>query len=69
MAAGKKVLDCVERRRLDQVDHDRRRKHRDAPGADERRGVFWPDDKLGRSLQAKIDAAQIDHAGSALSSG
>ena len=68
MAGGQKVLDGVERRGLDQVDHDRRRKDRNAPGADEGRRVFWPDDKLCRSLEAKIDTAEIDHAGSALSS-
>ena len=52
------MLDRLERRRLDQVDHDRRRKHRNAPGADERRRVFWPDDKLCRSLEAKIDTVR-----------
>jgi len=35
VAERKKVLDRVERRRLDQVDHHRRRQHRNAPGADE----------------------------------
>jgi hypothetical protein len=57
------VLDGAKCRRLDQVDHDRRRKDRNAPGADEGRGVLWPDEKLCRSHKAKIDVAQIDHAG------
>ena len=55
------MLDSVERRRLDQVDHNRRRKDRNASGADEGRRVFRSDDKLCRSLQAKIDIAEIDH--------
>jgi hypothetical protein len=33
------VLDRLERRRLDRVDHDRRGEHGDTAGAEERRGV------------------------------
>jgi len=62
----KKVLDRVECRGLDQIDHDRGRKDRNASGAHERRGMFRPNDKLRRSLQAKIDVPQMDHAASGL---
>ena len=62
----KKVLDRIERRRLDQIDHDRGRKDCNASGAHEGRSMFRPDDKLRRSLQAKIYVSQIGHAASGL---
>ena len=62
MALGEEMLDRFERRRFDHVDHHRRRQHRDAAGADERRGMFVRDNDLGRSGQAGLDAGQVDHA-------
>ncbi len=56
MAGGQQVLDGRKRRRLDHVDHDRRRQHRNPPGADERRGVLRADDDLGRSGDAGRNA-------------
>jgi hypothetical protein len=37
---GQQMLDRGERRRLDQVDHNRRGEHGDAPRTDSRRRVF-----------------------------
>jgi hypothetical protein len=62
----KKVLDRIECRGLDEIDHDRGGKDRNASRAHERRGMFRPDDKLRRSLQAKIDIPQMGHAASGL---
>jgi len=40
MAERQQMLDCRERRRLDDVDHDRRCQHRDPAGTDEWCGMF-----------------------------
>ena len=55
------MLDRLERRRLDQVDHDRRREHGDAAGADERRGVVGRDDEGGGAGEAGRDAGESDY--------
>ena len=58
MTARQKVLDGVEGSRLDDVDHHRRRQHRDTAGADERSGMFGTDHDLGRAGEAERDAGQ-----------
>ena len=52
------MLDRRQRRGLDQVDHHRRRQHRDAPGTDEGRRMFGPDDDLGRAGEAGRDGPE-----------
>ena len=65
MAGRKQVLDRVERRRFDHVDHHRRRQHRDAPGADKGGRMLGPDHDLRGSLEAGMNAGKVDHGGSA----
>jgi hypothetical protein len=62
MAGGKKVLDGVERRRLDDVDHDRRCQDRNASGADKRCRMLWSDQEMCGSGETGGDAGKIDHA-------
>ena len=52
------VLDGVECRRLDDVDHHWRRQHRDAARADERGGMLGADHDLGRAGEAGRDVGQ-----------
>src|SRR5579864_8676316 len=58
MARRQEVFDGGERSRLDDVDHHRRRQHRDAAGADKRRGMFRADHDLRRADEAGRDAGQ-----------
>src|ERR1700722_19709511 len=58
MARRQEVLDGVERGRLDDIDHHRRRQHRDTARADERRGMFGTDHDFGRAGEAGRDAGQ-----------
>jgi hypothetical protein len=57
------LLDRLQHRRLDQVDHDRRGEHGDAAGADERRGVLGRDDELGGAGEAGGDVGEGGHDG------
>ena len=61
MAGWEQVLDRTERRRLDNVDHDRRRQHRNAPGADKRRRMLRAHQQMGGTGETGCDASKIDH--------
>ena len=72
MARRQEVLDGVECSRFDDVDHHRRRQHRDAARANERRGMFGADHDLGRAGEAGRDAGQdatLTRAGEAMALG
>jgi len=69
MAGREQVLDRLEGCRLDDIDHHRRRQHGDAPGADKRRRVFGPDNKLGGTDETGRDTGEIDHGCSDMCSG
>src|SRR3984957_17874687 len=58
MARRQEVFDGGERSGLDDVDHHRRRQHRDAARADERGGMFGADHDLGCAGEAGRDAGQ-----------
>jgi hypothetical protein len=60
MARGKKVFDRVERSRLDEVDHHRRRQHRDASRTDKGGRMLGPDQKLRRPGEPGGDGGEID---------
>jgi hypothetical protein len=47
-----------ERSRFNQIDHDGRRQHRHAAGADARRGMFFANDKLGGADEAGFHLGQ-----------
>ena len=61
MFVGQEVLDRIERRRLDHVDHDRRGQNRYAAGPDKRRGMLGAHQKVRGSFEAGGNAAEIDH--------
>jgi hypothetical protein len=55
------MLDRGERGRLEEVDHDRGREHRDAPAADVRGGVFGGDGEPGTSLESRDERCMFVH--------
>src|SRR5712671_4048669 len=61
MPRRQEMLDRLQRRGLDQVDHHRRRQHRDAPGADKRRRMLGGDHEFGRAEKAGADAGEVEH--------
>src|ERR1051326_9092276 len=63
MADREQLLDRVERRGFDEVDHHRGREHAHAAAADERGRVLLADDEFGRSRQAGPQRRQVDHRG------
>ncbi len=64
VAGRQQVLDRGERRRLHEVDHDRRGEHMHAAAADPRRRVLLAHQDFRRSLGADRKPGQVDHAGS-----
>ena len=61
MFVGQEVLDRIECRRLDYVDHDRRGQDRYAAGPDKWRGMLGAHQKVRGSFEAGGNAAEIDH--------
>jgi len=55
MPRGKEMLDGRQCRRLDHVDHDRRRQHGDSSRTDKGGGVLGPDDEFGRAVNSGRD--------------
>ena len=55
MPGGQQMLDRRERRRFDQIDHDRGGEHRHQPAADAGRGVFDADQQVRRSRQPDLE--------------
>jgi hypothetical protein len=53
-------LDRRERRRLDDVDHDRRTQHRDQPAADAGRRMLDADQQFGRPGETRFQLGQFD---------
>ena len=58
----KQLLHRSQGRRLDQIDHHRRRQHMHAAAAHFRRGVLFFYHQLGRAFQADTQCGNINHA-------
>lgn len=61
MFAGQEMLDPIECRCFDDVDHNWCGQNWYAAGPDKRRGVFRAHQKVRSSFEAGDDAAEIDH--------
>ena len=60
MSLRQQMLDRRQRRRLDHVDHHRRRQHRDAAGAHPGRRVLRRHDEIGGAGEAGTDGGEIE---------
>src|SRR6185369_10742284 len=61
MAVGQEALDGVECGGFDEVDHDRRGKHRYEAAAHFGGGMLDADQQLRRSLHPRLQARQMKH--------